>query len=108
MGTTFKENVSDIRNSKVSDVVDELKSYGVAVEVVDPFANSKEVYNEYGYELTENINAPYDAVIVAVSHDDYVNLDEKYFQSILTPKGILADVKGIFKNKINEITYLSL
>ena len=108
MGTTFKENVSDIRNSKVSDVVDELKSYGVAVEVIDPFADSKEVYYEYGYELTENINAPYDAVVVAVSHNDYINLDENYFKSILTPKGILADVKGIFKTKINEITYLSL
>lgn len=108
MGTTFKENVSDIRNSKVADVIDELQSYGVKVEVIDPYADSDEVFHEYGYKLTEDIKPPYDAVVVAVSHDDYTQLNEAYFKSVLTSKGILADVKGIYRNKVGEITYLSL
>jgi UDP-N-acetyl-D-galactosamine dehydrogenase len=108
MGTTFKENVSDIRNSKVADVVDELKSYGVNVDVIDPYADSEEVMNEYGYELIPDVRPPYDAVVVAVSHDAYVGLDEAYFKSIMGRNGILADIKGIYRNKVQETTYLSL
>lgn len=107
MGTTFKENVSDIRNSKVADVIKELRTYGVNIDIVDPYADSKELNHEYGYGLTE-ISGKYDAVIVAVNHQDYLNLDENYFQSISTAKGILVDLKGIYRRKISKLQYWSL
>ena len=108
MGATFKEDVSDIRNSKVVDVINEIKSFSCEVEVVDPHADSDELNDEYGFELANKINAPYDAVVVAVNHKEYVNLDEKYFQSILTEKGVLVDIKGIYKDKIAELDYWTL
>ena len=65
MGATFKEDVSDIRNSKVADLVYELKSYGITVEVVDPLASSDELQEEYGFGLIPKVNSSYDAVVVA-------------------------------------------
>lgn len=108
MGATFKENVSDIRNSKVADVINELKSFGVNVSVVDPHAESDELKHEYGFELTPSIGKGYDAVIVAVNHKPYLSLDEKYFKSIMASKGLLVDIKGIYKSKIKELEYWSL
>lgn len=108
MGVTFKEDVSDIRNSKVADVICELKSYGVQVDAVDPLANSDEVHHEYGFKLCEHIGKDYDAVIVAVNHKLYKSLDENYFASLLNNKGILIDVKGLYRNKIKKLTYWSL
>lgn len=108
MGATFKENVSDIRNSKVADVVKELRSYSVKVEVVDPHAHSEELMHEYGFGLVEKPSNKYAAVIVAVNHKDYLELDESYFKSLLQPNGILVDVKGIYRNKVKNIPYWSL
>ncbi len=108
MGATFKENVSDIRNSRVADVISELKQFGVSVEVTDPFASSKDLLHEYGFGLTENTGNDYDAVIVAVSHKVYEALDEAYFKKLMTEKGILVDVKGIYRRKIKSISYWSL
>ncbi|MCU4156546.1 nucleotide sugar dehydrogenase [Carboxylicivirga sp. A043] len=108
MGATFKENVSDIRNSKVADVVNELKSFSIDVDVVDPHASSDELLHEYGYGLIESIKDKYNAVIVAVNHDDYAKLDEEYFKSILVDEGVFVDVKGIFRDRIKDLTYWSL
>ena len=108
MGATFKEDVSDIRNSKVADVVNELKSYGINVEVTDPLASSEELKNEYGFELINEVNSDYDAIIVAVAHKKYLKLDEEYFRSISSNNGILMDVKGMYRKKINKLTYMSL
>jgi len=108
MGVTFKENVSDLRNSKVADLINELKTYGVLVEVTDPYASSDEVKKEYGFELTDDIADDYNAVVVAVSHNDYLNLDETYFKSITSKNAILVDVKGLYRNKIKELSYWSL
>src|SRR5690606_8235803 len=94
MGTTFKENVSDIRNSKVADVVKELKDYCINVHVTDPYAEHDELMHEYGYGLNE-IEKDYDAVIVAVNHDEYVRHDEDYFKSIAKDKAIFVDIKGV-------------
>lgn len=107
MGATFKEDVSDIRNSKVADIVKELKSFGVKVEIVDPHANSEELKHEYGFGLNK-LAKGYDGVIVAVNHKDYKSLDEKFFESILSKKGIVVDVKGIYKDKIKKLNYWSL
>ena len=108
MGATFKENVSDIRNSKVADVIKELKSFAVNVEVHDPHASSKDLQHEYGFGLIDEIGNGYDAVIVAVNHKDYLDFDTAYFKSIMTDKGILADLKGIYRHKIEGIEYWSL
>ncbi len=108
MGVTFKENVSDIRNSKVVDIIKELRSYMVNVDVVDALADTKEVHEEYGFELTENIRNDYDAVIVAVSHNQYIQLNEAYFKSITTENPIFVDVKGIYRDVIKNMDYWSL
>ena len=108
MGATFKEDVSDIRNSRVADVISEFKSYGVNVEVVDPYASSKDLKHEYGFELVEKPSGKYDAIIVAVNHSPYKEFNETYFKSIAADKAILVDVKGIYRNKIKELTYWSL
>ena len=108
MGATFKENVEDIRNSKVADVIKELVSYGVQVDVTDPKANSAEMKHEYGFELVGKIGNNYDAIVVAVNHTPYLDFDENYFKSIGSKDAILIDIKGIYKNKIKEMTYWSL
>jgi len=108
MGATFKENVSDIRNSKVADVVNELKSFSLNVEVSDPYASSDELKHEYGFGLVDGIGKDYDAVIVTVPHNEYKNLDDAYFASITKPAAIVADLKGIYRKKIASRTYWSL
>lgn len=108
MGATFKEDVSDIRNSKVADVVNELISYGTKVEVVDPWASAEEVKKEYGFDLIDKPGSNYDAIVVAVNHKEYLDLDEAYFQSISSNNAVLVDIKGIYRGKINEMIYWSL
>jgi UDP-N-acetyl-D-glucosamine/UDP-N-acetyl-D-galactosamine dehydrogenase len=108
LGATFKENVSDIRNSKVADVVNELISYGIKVEIIDPYASSEDLKKEYNFALCKNPGNDYAAVVVAVAHKEYANLSEDYFQSFLAEKGIIMDVKGVYRGKIKNITYMSL
>ena len=108
MGATFKENVSDIRNSKISDVVNELKSFSLDVDVVDPHADSDELKHEYGFELASAVGSNYDAVIVTVPHNEYKKLNDAYFNSILNQQAIIADLKGIYRGKINSHKYWSL
>ncbi len=108
MGATFKENVSDIRNSKVADVVKELKSFSLNVDVADPYADSDELKHEYGFELTPTIANDYDAVIVTVPHQEYKSLDENYFASITKEKALIADLKGTYRSKITNRNYWSL
>jgi UDP-N-acetyl-D-glucosamine/UDP-N-acetyl-D-galactosamine dehydrogenase len=108
MGATFKENVSDIRNSKVVDVLRELESFGVKVHVVDPHASSKDVEHEYGFTLRDEPSTGYDAVVVAVNHKEYLGLPESHFEAISSEKGLVVDVKGVYKGKIDRLGYWSL
>lgn len=108
MGATFKENVSDIRNSKVVDVIEELKKYSVNTEVSDPYADSEEFHEEYGIHLRSDYGTDYDAVVLAVNHDQFSNLDDAFFSKILKKDGIIVDVKGELRNKIKNYTYWSL
>ncbi|MEG2781037.1 MAG: nucleotide sugar dehydrogenase [Bacteroidales bacterium] len=108
MGVTFKEDVSDIRNSKVIDIIKELEDYGVKVDVVDSHADIKEVKHEYGVNMVAQPGKDYDAVVLAVSHKDYLNLDEKYFKSLTKENAVFVDVKGGYRGKINELKYWSL
>ncbi|MFN2428584.1 MAG: nucleotide sugar dehydrogenase [Cryomorphaceae bacterium] len=108
MGATFKENVSDIRNSKVVDTVKELQSFGVEVDVIDPHASAKEVEREYKYNLVESPKPKYDATIVAVNHDEYANFSESHFEKLMDEKGVFVDLKGVYRGKINKFSYWSL
>lgn len=108
MGATFKENVSDIRNSKVADVINELKSFSVNVDVVDAFADSDELQHEYGFPLIAEPGTGYDAVVVAVNHKQYLGLDEAYFKGITTENALVFDIKGIYRDKIKDLQYMSL
>ena len=110
MGATFKENVEDIRNSKVADVIQELKNFSVNVDIVDPHANSDELHHEYGFRLThtDDVRTDYDAVIVAVGHQPYAAKDEAYFQSITGDNAVLVDLKGLYRGRVKELQYWSL
>jgi UDP-N-acetyl-D-galactosamine dehydrogenase len=108
MGATFKENVSDIRNSKVVDVIEELKRYSVITEVVDPLADAEEFHEEYGIHLHKEYGKDYDAVIVAVNHEQYSDLNDEYFSGVLKKDGIVVDVKGDLRNKVKDFSYWSL
>ncbi len=108
MGATFKENVSDIRNSKVAAVVKELQSFSVNVDVHDPMASSEEVKREYGFELTELDGKDYDAVILAVPHESYTSKEDEFFTSITRPHAVIYDLKGVLRHKIKNRNYWSL
>ncbi len=108
MGATFKENVSDIRNSKVVDVIKELHNYSVNVDVTDPFADHEDFHHEYGINLVKEPGGDYDAVIVAVNHDQFSDLKDDDFKKILKQDGIVVDVKGILRYKVNAFEYWSL
>jgi UDP-N-acetyl-D-glucosamine/UDP-N-acetyl-D-galactosamine dehydrogenase len=108
VGATFKENVSDIRNSKVVDVIEELKRYSVQTEVTDPLADAEEFLHEYGITLRKDFGNDYDAVIVAVNHDQFSTLSDDFFKGILKPDGIVVDVKGDLRHRIKNFTYWSL
>ena len=108
MGITFKENVTDIRNSKVVDIIKELADFSVSVDVIDPGASAHEVGEEYGLSLKARPEGKYDAVILAVSHKEYLGLGEEFFSPILNGHGIIIDVKGTLRGKIKNHTYWSL
>ena len=107
--TPLSNRPADIRNSKVVDIYNELKSYGIQqIDVVDPYASSHEVFEEYGFSLKEQVDDKYDAIIVAVSHKDYISLDSEYFKSIAAKGCVFVDVKGIFRQLRDKFTYWSL
>jgi len=108
LGATFKEDVADIRNSKIVDIVKELQSYSVNVEVVDPRADAEEVFEEYGFHLAKEIGKNYDGIIVAVSHLEYKGLNEAYFKSICNDKSFVLDLKGLYRGSFNSMEYWSL
>lgn len=108
MGITFKEDVTDIRNSKVMDIVNELKDFGISVDVIDPGAGKHEVKEEYQIDLKDKPTGKYDAVILAVSHKEYLKLDESYFTPLLNKDGLIVDVKGVLRGKIKNNPYWSL
>jgi UDP-N-acetyl-D-glucosamine/UDP-N-acetyl-D-galactosamine dehydrogenase len=100
MGATFKENVSDIRNSKIFDLVAELQEYSINVDLIDPHASAEEVEHEYGVKLTASPSEGYDAVIVSVAHHEYADLDSAYFHSVLKENGLLVDLKNVYKGRL--------
>lgn len=98
MGITFKEDVSDIRNSKVVDLIKEIREYSIIVDVVDPHADPDEVKHEYGFELTAKPVLDYDAIVLAVGHKEYIALSQQEFNNLSNSELILFDIKGVIKN----------
>ena len=92
LGITFKENCPDIRNTRAIDIYRELMGYEIGVDVYDPWANSEEVQKEYGINLVETPQGPYDAIILAVSHNQFLKLDLKPLKK---KDGVVYDVKSI-------------
>jgi UDP-N-acetyl-D-galactosamine dehydrogenase len=99
LGFTFKENVPDLRNSKVADVVKRLCWLGHEVTVCDPLANSEEAQHEYGVSLACDLpSGPFDAVVLAVAHQDYVAMSGTKIASLLKRDGLVVDIKGAWRN----------
>jgi UDP-N-acetyl-D-galactosamine dehydrogenase len=97
LGLTFKENVPDLRNSRVIDVVRELESYSVDVSVHDPVASPRDARAEYGIELRAWEQLPTaDALVIAVAHDEFVRRDLEDYRGKLVPNGCFVDVKARF------------
>ncbi|AGS20622.1 nucleotide sugar dehydrogenase [Rhizobium etli] len=97
LGLTFKENCSDLRNSKVADLVAELREYGCEIFVHDPIADSADAVREYGIELTPWDRLPMaEAIIAAVPHQDFMALPLEDILSMLKPDGVFVDVKSAF------------
>jgi UDP-N-acetyl-D-galactosamine dehydrogenase len=100
MGLTFKENVPDLRNSKVIDVIRRLEALGHAVTVHDPLADPAEARHEYGVELAPDaLGDRYDLVVVAVPHEEYGALDDSKVAGLLAEGGLLADLKNLYARR---------
>jgi UDP-N-acetyl-D-galactosamine dehydrogenase len=97
LGITFKENCPDIRNSKAIDVYTELSDFGIQVDVYDPWANAEEVKHEYGIDLTENPDNDYSAVVLAVSHNEFENLD---ISKLRGENAVVFDIKSFWNRDL--------
>ena len=98
LGITFKENCPDIRNSKVPDIYNELRSFGMAVSIYDPYANSDEVYKEFGIKMVSNLNQ-YDVIILTVAHDEFMKLDLNALKN--QKESVVYDLKSVLD--INQV-----
>ena len=108
MGATYKEDVSDVRNSRALDIVKELQDYGIQVTLIDPYADPAEVEKTYNIPLSSAPEGRYNAIVLAVPHSPYTQLNEAYFTALSTAKGILLDIKGIYRKQIQKLEYFSL
>ncbi|MFD2827412.1 nucleotide sugar dehydrogenase [Leeuwenhoekiella polynyae] len=99
MGITFKENCPDVRNTRVIDIITDLKEYGAEVSVYDPLADPEVVKKEYGFELLDSIESKkFEAVVLAVAHAPFEQID---FELLKAENAIVYDVKGFFKNGVD-------
>lgn len=98
LGVTFKENCSDIRNSKVIDIYNELVQFGMPVEVYDPHADKKEVESEYGIKLIENLSSKYEAIVLAVAHNEFSLID--YNELKISDSSVIYDTKSFLDRNI--------
>lgn len=105
MGITFKEDVADIRNSKVVDLIRELEDYSVTIDVIDPHASPAEVLHEYGIELKPHQSGIYNAVILAVDHKCYKNMTIEELTQIVSEPALLFDIKAAIPKNNNIRRY---
>ena len=104
MGITFKENCPDIRNSKVVDLINDLKSKKMKVDIYDPYANEKLVKNEYNLVLKTKLNKKfYDGIIIAVPHDKFLKMGIENIKRLVKKNSIIYDLKSIFKKEETDL-----
>lgn len=97
LGITFKEDCPDIRNSRVIDIYNELQQFGLSLDVYDPWANKAEVKHEYGIDLIDNLNGKYDAIIICVSHKEFLSIDYNQYKN---NHSILFDTKSVIDKNL--------
>ncbi len=103
MGLTFKENCPDLRNTRVIDIVEELKTYGVNVHVYDPWVDSEEAETEYGIKLVSTLEQnKYDATILAVAHEQFKQMDIEQVRALGKPESVIYDLKYIFPAQLTD------
>jgi len=105
LGLTFKENCPDMRNTKVLDFIHGLVSYGIDVEVVDPWVQVEDVQREYGLKISSTLpsESRFHAVICAVAHKQFVQLSVEQWQQLLVPAGVLLDLKGVLPRELKPL-----
>ena len=104
LGFTFKGDCPDVRNTKIIDIVKELQSFNVNVEVYDNWADKQEVKNHYGIDLIDKLQKNYyDGVVIAVDHSEYKKLGIDYLRSLLKPNNVIYDVKYVFEENDSDI-----
>jgi UDP-N-acetyl-D-glucosamine/UDP-N-acetyl-D-galactosamine dehydrogenase len=97
LGITFKENCPDIRNSRVVDIYHELRDFGMEVDVYDPWANAAEVKHEHGIDLVSALGSGYDAIVLTVAHQEFLNLP---YAQLKQADGIIFDIKSVLDKKL--------
>lgn len=105
LGLTFKQNCADIRNTKVLDLFGNMQSYGMNVDVYDPWADAAEVRDVYGIEILKDLPVAggYDAVILAVPHDELIEIGAQGLRAMLDPNGVLFDMKAVFDQTESDL-----
>lgn len=103
MGLTFKENCPDLRNTKVVDIISELEEYNINVDIYDPWVSKEEAIEEYGLSLIEEPANDYEAVIVAVAHNEFIELGADGVRNLLKKDGLLYDLKSLFEKNKSDI-----
>ncbi len=105
LGITFKEDCPDVRNSKVIDIIEELQDWGLTVKVMDPWADTREVQQEYGFTLTQiTPQTPVDSLVIAVAHSQFLQQSPQQLKALcaLNAKPVIADLKALFERKALE------
>ncbi len=108
LGATFKEGVSDVRNSKVAELVQELMAYSLKVDVVDPIADGAALHEDYGIHLSAAPEGKYDAIVMAVAHQPFREYDNKLLKGWGNFPALLVDIKGLWKSEADGFEYWSL
>jgi UDP-N-acetyl-D-glucosamine/UDP-N-acetyl-D-galactosamine dehydrogenase len=109
MGITFKENVSDIRNSKVINIYKELNAFGLEnIDIYDPFVSKEEVLHEYSISMVDFPNGLYDVIIIAVAHEKFRKQTKADLLKMATKGAILVDIKGLYRELKSDFNYWSL
>jgi UDP-N-acetyl-D-galactosamine dehydrogenase len=100
MGLTFKENCSDIRNTRVVDLVEGFKAFNLNVDVYDPWANKEEAINEYDIKLTDQpVKGKYDAIILAVAHNEFKKLSSEQIRNFGKENNVIYDIKYLLNHE---------
>lgn len=103
MGLTFKENCPDLRNTKVVDIISELEEYNINIDIYDPWVSKEEAMEEYGLNLVNEPSKDYEAVIVAVAHNEFIELGAEGVRKLLKKDGLLFDLKSLFDKNESDI-----